>query len=204
MLSPNIRKRFNKVLLNRKKYPIPNPFCYNQRNIKAIVLGTDPRSNSYSDSADLQQNVFGIGSGDNKIFKNIYTNLNCIGLNLEEIYVQNVIPFFLVKNLSVNLLWNELAEAILPSLISELDSIDKKRQIPVLLSSEIIYTFLLKDFDDYLKPRELYNNCELLPIAKLKNKLGRKLYPIYQKKNYSLAKEENKKYAEFLKGEFIA
>jgi len=191
--------KFNSILFSTKNYPIPSPFCINKKKVKAIVLGCDPSNFSNNGEPQKLATVFGIGTGDHRYFIDILKNLKGIGLGLENIYVQNVIPFYMKNETTENPYWEIVAEETLPALIKELDSFDKGRKIPVLLTSEVIYRFLLNDIRDYRKPKELYNIEGLLPIEKGENKLGRKLFPLYRHYHYSLNTDRFANYKNLIK-----
>jgi len=199
MANVKISRQFPSVILDLGKHPIPSPFCINKKKVKAIVLGCDPSNFSDDGKTKIHSTVFGIGTGDYRYFRDIIKNLTQVGLNLENIYVQNVIPFYMQDETAGNKHWNEIAEKTLPNLINELDSFDKRRKIPVLLTSEVIYKFLLNSENDYKKPRDLYRDLTLVPIPKSKNKLGRKLFPIYRHFKYSLTSSRWEDYAVLIK-----
>ena len=201
MTYQNLRRKFQDMILDNKQFPVPSPFCINKKKIKAIVLGCDPSNHIKENEVVKLRTVFGIGTGDHRYFRDILNNLKEVGLNFENIYVQNVIPYYMDKETSENKLWNDIAELVLPDLITELDSIDSKRKIPVFMTSEVIYKFLLLNKKDYNKPKDLYNIKEYLPVKKENNKLGRKLFPLYRHFHYSLATDRFKNYKNLLKSE---
>ncbi len=201
MTYQNLRGKFPDMIYDIKQYPIPAPFCINKKKVKAIVLGCDPSNHSENNKVVKLCTVFGIGTGDHRYFRDILNNLKEVGLNFENIYIQNVIPYYMEKETSENKLWNDIAGLVIPDLIKELDSFDSKRKIPVLMTSEVIYKFLLLNKKDYNKPKDLYNVKEYLPVKKDINKLGRKLFPLYRHYHYSLATDRFKNYKNLLKGE---
>lgn len=201
MTYQNLRRKFQNMILDKKQFPVPSPFCINKKSVKAIVLGCDPSNRSENNEVVKLFTVFGIGTGDHRYFRDILKNLKEVGLNFENIYVQNVIPYYMDKETSENKLWNDVAEIVLPDLITELDSFDSKRKIPVLMTSEVIYKFLLTDKKEYRKPKDLYNIKDYLPIKKEENKLGRKLFPLYRHYHYSLVTDRFKNYKNLLKSE---
>lgn len=198
MANAKLYKKYPNMICDVKHYPIPSPFCINKKKVKAIVLGCDPSNRSDNNQTVKLNTVFGIGTGDHRYFRDILKNLKEVGLNFENIYVQNVIPYYMDKVTSENKLWNDIAELVLLDLINELDAFDIKRKIPVLMTSEVIYKFLLKDIREYHKPRDLYNVITSLPINKVKNKLGRKLYPLYRHYHYSLSTDRFDDYRNML------
>jgi hypothetical protein len=201
MTYQNLRKKYPKMILDVKQFPVPSHFCINKKNVKAIVLGCDPSTTLKNNEVVKSFTVFGIGTGDHRYFRDILNNLKEVGLNFENTYIQNVIPYHMKKETSENELWNEIAELTLPDLIKELDSFDSKRRIPVLMTSEVIYKFLLLNKNDYHKPKDLYNIEGYLPVKKERNKLGRKLFPLYRHYHYNLATDRFEKYKNQLKKE---
>jgi len=199
MASSKISKRLKAILLDQKRYPIPSPFCIDKKKVKAIILGCDPSNFSDKDRPKILRTVFGIGTGDHRYFRDVLKNLKQVGLNLENIYVQNVIPYYMNKETTQNPDWNEIAKLMLPDLINELDDFDKRRKIPVFMTSQVIYKFLLKNGKDYCKPKDLYNIADYLPIKKDLNKLGRNLYPLYRHFHYSLSTNRFDNYKNLLR-----
>jgi len=194
-----LQSKYPKIIHDISEYPVPSPFCINRKKVKAIVLGCDPSNRSENGETVRFCTVFGIGTGDHRYFRDVLSNLKSVGLNLEDIYVQNVIPYYMKKETSENKYWYEIAESLLNDLIKELDSFDKKRKIPVLLTSQIIYKFLLLDPKDYRKPKDLYNILDYLPVKRELNKLGRKLFPLYRHYQYRLSTDRFTVYKQVLK-----
>ncbi len=168
----------------------PCPFCYNSKNIKAFVLGCDPTNFSDNGKPVQLKYVFSIGE-DPRYFKDILANLNLIGLHLEDIYVQNMIPNYLEEETSRNKEWKKIAEEYLPQRIKEFNMIDPKQEIPVFLTAEKLYKFLLNDGEKALKAGELYQLKTPIPIVANKNKLGRPLIPFYRHFKYNLKNWED-------------
>lgn len=203
MTYQKLRKKFPNMLCSIKEYPVPSPFCINNKKVKAIILGCDPSNRSDNGETKKFYTVFGIGTGDHRYFRDVLANLKAIGLCLEDIYVQNVIPYYMKKETTPNKLWNKIAEMVLADLIQELDSFDRKRKIPIFMTSEVIYKFLLLDKKNYHKPRDLYNIEEYLPVNKERNKLGRKLFPLYRHYHYSLTTDRFENYKNLLKNKIM-
>jgi hypothetical protein len=198
MTFQKLQDKYSSLFYNVKDYPVPSPFCINKKKVKGIVLGCDPSNRSDNGKTVRFCTVFGIGTADHRYFRDILSNLKSVGLSLENIYVQNVIPYYMKKETTENNHWNEIADMVLPKLIKELDDFDKKRKIPVFMTSEIIYKFMLLDPQDYRKPKDLYNIMEHLPVKKEKNKLGRKLFPLYRHYQYRLSTDRFTEYKNVL------
>lgn len=120
----------------------PTPFCYNPKQVKAIVLGADPSNFSDKGNRKILTKAFGIGDGDARYFQGILKNLKEVGLGLEDIYVDNLIQEYLEFESSNFKLWEPVARKNIPYCLSRLDAIDKKRKLPVLLTTEVLYKVL--------------------------------------------------------------
>ena len=165
----------------------PKPFCFNPKNIKAFVLGCDPTNFSDNGKLKLLNTVFGIGE-DHRYFKDILENLKLIGLHLEDIYVQNLITDYPKEETGKNKDWEKIAEEYLPHRIKEFDNIDQRRNIPILLTAERLYKFLLNKGEKPAKAEDLYKLNSPIPVPPELNKLKRPLIPLYRHFNYSLKK----------------
>ena len=184
------------------KVPIPEPFCFNKRRVKAFVLGADPSNFSNKGKPVILKTVFGIGSGDARYFKNILLNLKAVGLELEDVYVQNLVPVYLKSETGKNKKWSEIAEYFIEHLRKEFYQIDKKGNTPVLITAEQIMKFLLSDKKDYHKAKDYYNSPELLlPIQKTQNKLDRLVFPFYRHLDYKLTLQRQQRFRNFLKNQ---
>jgi len=120
----------------------PKHFCCFPKKFKAFVLGCDPSNNSDNGKqADLEY-VFGIGK-DDRYFRDIVANLNLIGLHMEDIYVRNLITEYQKLETGRNKDWEKIAEEFLHKRIEEFDKADPKRTLPVLVTAQRLYNFLL-------------------------------------------------------------
>lgn len=110
----------------------PKPYYKSINNIKAIVLGADP-SNPQKRKFDY---VFGLEQGEQSpYFRSILKNLKVVGLNLENIYVQNLCCNYFNKVTDENDLFIEIANSYwLPNLKSELDGLFPPN-IPVFITA---------------------------------------------------------------------
>ena len=185
-----------------KNSQLPDPFCFNNKRFKAFVLGADPSNFSENKNTKLLITVFGIGSGDNRYFNGILKNLKIIGFNLEDIYVQNLIPFYMKGETGGNKYWDEIAQLCIPYLRDEFDLVDRSRKKPVLITAERILKVLLNNNQKLRKPGEYYRvsdkNCPYVPVEPEQNKLQRRLLPLYRHRRYDLDKGEWKMYAKLL------
>lgn len=175
---------------------LPDPFCFNRKGIKAIVLGADPTNFSDSGSTVFLDTVFGVGSEDSRYFHDILNNLNIIGLHLEDIYVQNVVRNYMADETGKNKLWEKFAEIWLPSLKEELNEIDPTGNIPVLVTAERIMKFLILDTYKLDKASVIYNN-EVMQIPASSSKVGRPMIALYRHYEYKLSGKQ--RYADSLR-----
>lgn len=177
----------------------PQPFCYDKKKIKTFVLGADPSNFSNKGKTNYLPTVFGIGTSDSRYFKTILDNLKQIGINLDEIYVQNLIREYLTEETSHNKDWEIIAKSKIKERKKEFDKIDPACKIPVLVTAERILKFLLNNPDTLQKPSEYYNFAKDLPIKAFHNKLGRPLLPFYRHYRYILTNNKWNKYLTKLK-----
>lgn len=170
----------------------PTPFCYNSKNVKAIVLGADPSNFTDKGNRKILTKAFGIGDGDARYFQGILKNLNAVGLGLEDIYVDNLIQDYLEFESSNYKLWEPVAKQNISKCLIRLDSIDKKRELPVFLTTEVLHKVLTKI--DFISAKQFYLHPEVIPIPSEKNKLLRRLIPFYRHKDYNLHIDRWKNY----------
>jgi hypothetical protein len=165
----------------------PQPFCFNPTKIKAFVLGCDPTNFSDSGKPVELNYVFGIGQ-DHRYFSDILSNLQLLGLHLENVYVQNLVTEYLDKETGKNENWEAAAEHYVASRKEEFDKVDPTGEIPVFLTAERLYNFLLNDGEKKWNASELYALKTEIPIPPDANKLGRPLIPLYRHFSYKLGK----------------
>lgn len=164
-------------------------FCYNVHKVKAIVLGADPTNFSDHGKPVPVYTAFGIGSGDNRYFEPIRKNLECVGLGILDVYVQNLIPMALEDETAKNVDWEKHAEYWLPHTLKEFNRLDLDNKIPVLVTAERIMKFLY-DGENLPSAKAFYSGAVEIPIPVSENKLGHALIPFYRHHEYYLAKQE--------------
>lgn len=162
----------------------PTPFCYNLKQVKAIVLGADPSNFTDNGKTRILTKAFGIGDGDARYFQGILKNLKEVGLGLEDIYVDNLIQSYLDFESSDYKLWEPVARKNIPDCLSRLDSIDKERKLPVFLTAEVLYKVIINI--QLLSAAQLYTQPELIPLPAESNELKRPLIPFYRHQDYSM------------------
>jgi hypothetical protein len=162
----------------------PKPFFSNEKPIKAFVLGCDPTAFDKNKKRLQFKYVFDIG-GDERYFAGMMANLKETGLDLDDIFVQNLVTDYQEKETSTNIAWKENAGANIPARKDEFDKVDPTKTLPVFLTSELLYKVLLNDGEKRVKASELYESDEVVIPAE-KNKLGRPLIALYRHRAYSL------------------
>ncbi len=163
------------------RIPFPKPFCFDEKRVKAIVLGADPTNTKENTQFAT---VFGIGSGDGRYFRDILSNLKLVGLGLETVYVQNLCRNYFNEETSKNKLWEKAAKFWIPRLKDELVKIPA--DVPVLLTAEIIYKALMNPGQRIVGAAECYSGRATIPIRSETNGLNRPLIPFYRNPTYRL------------------
>lgn len=181
------------------KFASPNSFCFNRSKVKAIVLGCDPTNFSDKGKPIRLNYVFGIGE-DNRYFSDILSNLQLIDLHLEDVYIQNLVADYQKEETSANKEWKQIAIKSIEERKIEFDYIDKNRNIPVFLTSELLYKVLLVSDAQNHKAEEFYSMEAPLPIPASNNLLNRPLLPLYRHFRYKL--NEHKSYLSYLQSFF--
>lgn len=169
------------------------PEAYIGKNkIKAILLGADPTNNGTKKSPGrkILKTVFGVNEFE-EFFKPQELNLRSIGLDKDNLFIQNVCRNYFIDETSKNRKWNEIAKLWLEYLINELDIFDPERRIPVLATSEVILKLLS---EKVLKASDIYKHCIKFDFNE--TLLGRDIYAFYRHPKYLLHK--NVEYKDFL------
>jgi hypothetical protein len=171
-------------------YPLPEPYCPPDKSkIKAFVLGTDP-SNFTEDNKTVQMTtVFDIGR-DERYFVGINSNLELIGLSLDNVFVENMVRNYMNKETRSNPQWDYFAVKWFQYINDELNSIDPEKKLPVFVTAERLLKFLLNDPFYIGIPDEYYNGAKDIPLPPEDNKFERSLIPLYRHPSYSLDKQE--------------
>ena len=190
-----LESEYNEYLY--KNHPIPKPYYEDLEGVKAILLGSNPVAFGEMASGDYVFNLatFNRSHGEGSIFGNIYSNLIGVGLELWDIYAQN-----LCKNYFVNLSvhddkWEEIASLWADVLKVELDTLFDK-DIPVLITAPWMIKPLCKEAK---APRYYYEKIEF--INPKDNKLGRNLIPFFRQTEYCFLNNEWESYRQAIKKE---
>lgn len=176
----------NKILANSVlrehyiPYNIPKSYFKDLSNIKAIVLGADPSNFSSNGETNIIKTVFDLPDGNVFYFRSILDNLNLIGLNLENIYVQNIVRNYMDCETAKNRYWFEFAECWKPLLLEELDKLDPERKLPIFATAEIVLHSLLNDRKKQKIPARDYFE-KLIYHEPEENFLKRKLIPCFRR-----------------------
>lgn len=174
------------------KHIIPKPYFEDLEKVKAILLGSNPVAVGESAGAEYVFDLthFNKNRGDNPIFGNIYNNLSDIGLDLWDVYAQNLCKNYFI-NLSVHdEKWVEIAKLWSLVIKEELDTLFDK-DIPVLVTAPWILNPLV---DDLKNPLYYYEKKKFIDPAN--NKLGRTLIPFFRQSEYALTDPKWKGYKE--------
>jgi len=134
----------------------PQHFCFNKSQVKAFVLGADPTNFSKDKKRVELHFAFGIGQNPN-YFRVILQNLKDIGLHLEDLYIQNLLPEYQEAETGENKYFNTKASANTTTIASEFDNIDHSKKVPVFITAEAVYKVVLKDEAKPNRAIELYN-----------------------------------------------
>lgn len=177
-------------------------------NTEAIVLGADP-THIVGDKLTKMEKVFCLEKGEQSPYwRGIGSNLDQIGLTLNNVHVQNVCRNYFKSEASENEEWVEIArEYWIPLLRKELDE-QFAGGIPVLMKTQFILWATLTDPSKRIKASKIYR--EYMAIPKEDNLLGRRLLAFYRHWHYSLKSRDRKKklpdwtkYASFVRRQVI-
>ncbi len=169
---------------------IPLPYFIDIKNVKAIVLGTDPTN--FQNKLDY---VFDLHKEKSPYFEIILENLEKIGISKEQIYVQNLCKNYFIVETSKNPHWTEIAKLWAPILKKELDS-NFPIEIPVFITAgKLVFALTSEQETTRYKFKKFYD--ELLFIDPDENALGRLIIPLFRHQDYRLAQWE--KYKEHIK-----
>ncbi|HCO18554.1 MAG TPA: hypothetical protein DIT39_02935 [Tissierellales bacterium] len=161
---------------------LPEPY-HGKNQLKAILLGADPTNNGVRANPGMKRlgRVFGINSKYEKDFFNPQkTNLTAIGLDKDDLYIQNVCRNYFMDQTSKNEGWQAIAKLWLPYLAEELSVLNSK--LPVLATAEKIMKILVPNIPT---AKEIYNMIE--EPSFYSTVLNRSVYALYRNKDYILS-----------------
>lgn len=164
----------------------PKPFSFNKNQVKAFVLGADPTNNTNKGKIPKEL-IFAFGIGqDARYFMDILANINRLGLHLEDLYIQNLLPESQEEETTKNKNFVEKARQNVRSIESEFNKIDKTRKVPVLLTAEKVYIAVLKESKIIENYGTYYRQETDIPIPASDNLLGRPVIPFFRHEDYDL------------------
>jgi hypothetical protein len=171
------------------------------KNPRAFVLGCDPTAFDKNGKRLEFETVFDIDK-DQRYFAGILANLNGLGLDRDDVYIQNLVTEYLDKETSKNKKgWMQKARESIAGRKAEFDRADPGGKWPVFLTSWLLYDALLNDDLPRKSPAKLYESTEI--ISPSQNKLGRPLIPLFRHYEYGYKKKLDyfKKLREFFRKE---
>lgn len=179
-------------------YGIPHEYITHRAQAKAIVLGADPSNFSDSGKTVKLNTVFALGSPEKRYFKAILNNLKSVGLNLGNIYVQNLVRNYMTQETSDNKLWLNFVEIWKPLLKQDLDILNPQRNLPILATAECILNALLNHFVEKIPAKDYFEKC--IVIKPEQNYLERTIIPCFRR---HYAYQTYPKYADIIKKNLI-
>ncbi len=163
--------------------PFPKPFI-GKGPIKAIVLGADP---STKDKKKFDT-VFNLKGDDRRYFNSIEKNLNSIGLDLDNVYVQNLCQNYFDHTTYENRKnWWRASSVWITFFIHEVEE-KLGANVAILATSEIILKRLI--YDDPQSPADYYGNPDLVPETLILHSPDRHVFPFYRHWKYNLLRPE--------------
>jgi hypothetical protein len=177
------------ILLSLEEYPIPSHY-FKGSSVRAFVLGTDPSNFSNGGNTIKLNTVFGLDTGSDKYFKGPIEGLKAIGLSLNDVYVQNLVKNYCSVETGKNKYWHQIADYWIRDLKQEFNDLDPDGKIPVFITAEILYKYLMNKGEVRHTAKQFYTCAVKIPIESSQNKLERPLIPLYRynrgKTNYWL------------------
>ncbi len=116
----------------------PKQFCFNKSQVKAFVLGADPTNFSKDKKRVDLYFAFGIGQNPN-YFRKMLLDLNQVGLHLEDLYIQNLLPDYQDKETGKNENFKHKALENAKAIAIEFNAIDPVKKVPVFITAEDVY-----------------------------------------------------------------
>ena len=165
---------------------LPEPYIGKDK-LSAILLGADPTNNGIPGDIGLKEldYVFGLNNENYQkwFFRPQMTNLKSIGLQKDNLYIQNICRNYFENQTSKNKNWSKIAKIWVKYLNEELKSLP--HEIPVLITALKIMKVLVEN----IPPAEdIYNNpIKFLPLYS--QTLQRNIYPLYRNPKYFLSKK---------------
>lgn len=168
---------------NSERNRVPQPFCLNKSQVKAFVLGADPTNFSKDKKRVELYFAFGIGQNPN-YFRVPLQNLNEVGLHLEDLYIQNLLPDYQDKETGKNENFKHKASENAKTTAKDFNKIDPSKRIPVFITAEVVYKAVLNEDEIGFKAKELYSLETEIPVPPSRNKLKRPIIPLFRHDKY--------------------
>lgn len=165
----------------KKTATLPKAYVGND-SIRVIILGADP---TFPTKICEYDHVLDLNNSDSPFKKGIELNLNELGLNLQNVYVQNLVRNFFNIETIMNPVWKDCAPLWMDLLKRELDH-EFDRNIPILATSwKTIQVITGTTISDNLTGQSIYNDNRI--INENENFFGRKLIAFFHNKIYNLS-----------------
>ncbi len=165
-------------------YPFPKPYI-GSGEIKAIILGADPTRIVNGNPQPFNM-VFELDNEKSPYWRGIGKNIGLLdGVNMDNVYVQNLCRNYFTKETSQNNHWKNIARNYWISVLNEeLDRLFPPT-IPVLMTTQFILQACLANAPMH-KARDIYN--DFLSYSWKDNLFGREVLALYRHHAYSLDK----------------
>jgi len=176
----HIARQYPELYEKRNNLPLA---YHGSKNIKVIVLGTDP---TYISGKSNFEYVFDLGEKNTPFFRAILENLKMLDLNLSDTYVQNLIRNYFKLETCKNPKWKECSFLWMGLIKRELD---KKfyRSIPILVTAwKILDVVTGKSVLKKYTAQSLYENNRF--FNEYENYFGRTIIPFFRHYKYRLKK----------------
>lgn len=177
------------------KQTLPKPYFEDLKNVRVILLGSNPISLGANAELDSVFNLhnFNKSKGNSQVFSRIYSNMVAVDLELWDIYSQNLCKNYLI-NLSVHdEKWDEIARLWADVLKIELDILFAE-DIPVLITAP----WILKPLCENVREPKYYYEHNVIIKAE-DNKLGRTLIPFFRQEEFDLSHHQWEGYRNHIK-----
>lgn len=168
-----------KLISKYLSYGIPCEFVKKRKDVKAIILGADPSNFSNSGETVKIKTVFDLGGNDERYFRSILTNIKDVGLNLENVYVQNLVRNFMTEETAKNKFWLDFVEVWKPLLKQDIDIFNPGKNIPVFATAECILNALLNPDVKKIPAKEFFEKC--IVIKPEQNYMKRTIIPCFRR-----------------------
>ncbi|MFU8844563.1 MAG: hypothetical protein ACNA7V_12240, partial [Bacteroidales bacterium] len=133
--------------------------------------------------------AFGIGQ-DTRYFNGILENLTLLGLHLEDLFIDNLLPGYQEMETGDNKNFVKNARMGIAELQKRFSRVKGSNNLPVFLTSYDVYMAVMKEGEKLYPASGIYKIQTEIPIPASKNMLGRPLIPLFRHKKYELNEHE--------------